>query len=90
MGELPAFPAMEERYAFHTWPDGCAVFDRFSGDTHILDTFSAVLFLSGLQVSPAVIEKLRLPVISDENLSSRLDDARRRLEKLKLPAAPPS
>lgn len=90
MDSFPALSVMGERYALHVWPDGCAVFDRFNGDTHVLDIYSAVLFLSGLQALPAVIEKLRLPVISAESLSSRLDDARRRLEKLKLPATPPS
>ncbi|MDP1652064.1 MAG: hypothetical protein Q8L56_05000 [Rhodocyclaceae bacterium] len=81
---------MDERYAFHVWSDGCAVFDRFSGDTHVLDIFAAMQFLSGLKAPAAVIENLRLPETSPETLSSALDDARLRLEKLKLPYPLPS
>lgn len=31
---------------WHTWEDEVVVFDRFSGDTHLFDTLSAVLIRS--------------------------------------------
>jgi hypothetical protein len=76
---------MEGRYAFHVWFDGCAVFDRLSGDSHVLDVFAAMLFLSALKASAEVIEGLRPPEISPETLASAFADAQLRLEKLRLP-----
>ncbi|MDP2809149.1 MAG: hypothetical protein Q8O34_03280 [Rhodocyclaceae bacterium] len=85
-----ALPAMGGRYAFHVWSDGCAVFDRSSGDTHVLDVFSAMQFLSGLKAPASVIERLQFSGIPADSLSSALDDAGLRLEKLKLPYPMPS
>jgi hypothetical protein len=80
----------DERFLFHVWPDGCAVFDRSCGDTHILDVVSALGFLSGLQATTSEIVKLQLPDVPLDELSSALDDARLRLEKIELPFALPS
>lgn len=91
MTVLPgALPSVVGRFVLHVWHDGCAVFDRFSGDTHILDVYSANLFLAGFAVPASLAGKLRLPEISPDNLATALEDARRRLDKLKLPLPPPS
>ena len=33
-----------ERFLVHQWTDGCAVFDRQTGDTHALDSLACTAF----------------------------------------------
>lgn len=49
---------MAERYFFHVWTDGCAVFDRQTGDTHVLDPLAASLLLKALGAEPETIARL--------------------------------
>lgn len=80
-----ARPDSDERFAYHVWPDGCAVFDRLSGNTHLLDVFSAWQFLSVHGVPSSVRAVLVLPELPTERLTSAFEDARERLSKLQLP-----
>lgn len=40
---MASLPDQGERFAFFEWPDGAALFDRETGDTHTLDPVSAFL-----------------------------------------------
>jgi hypothetical protein len=73
------------RFAYHVWPDGCAVFDRLSGNTHLLDVFSAWQFLSIPGTPSSIREVLKLPELLPDQLTSAFEDARERLAKLQLP-----
>lgn len=80
-----ALPSQEGRFSFHVWLDGCVVFDHATGDTHILDVFSAQEFLLATKVPQNELDKLRIPQQPPEILAVASEEALRRLESLNLP-----
>lgn len=74
---------MGERFIFHVWDDGCAVFDRKTGDSHALDTGSALLFLRGVGADVGLIARLGSRTLDEDAAVA----ARGRLAALALPGA---
>lgn len=81
-------PARNADYLFHVWTDGCAVFDRHTGDTHVLDVISAYVFLSDLPGGQASSMRLEMPETTPDEFAAALDDARCRLESVRLSPSP--
>lgn len=77
------------RFLTHEWPDGCAVFDLVTGDTHILDVVAGLLFRVALdgRSAPDGMRELReavraqLPGLSPPEIEARLREARERLRQ---------
>jgi PqqD family protein of HPr-rel-A system len=77
------------RFLVRQWLDGCAIFDRRSGDTHALDPLTAAMFMcwgEEIQERSSLVVKMSSlrPDIALNEIESQFDAIVERLEKLDL------
>ena len=74
-----------QRFLVHQWPDGCAVFDQATGNTHSLDPAAFAGFRAACcheDVGQAIMMAMRAmhPESAGDELANLVQDCRQRLE----------